>query len=340
MSATFQIRLLPAGGAFICRDDQTVLDAAVEAGYWLPHSCRVGDCGACALPLAEGQVKPHVGLAAKAEVPAGQILTCQSLARSDLVIEAEGVPGEPGQRVIKTAARVTEVLRPSADVVVVKAQVPAQAGWRFRAGQYADLVLRDGARRSYSMANAPNERGEIEWHIRRIEGGRFSAYAYEALKPKDLLRVEGPFGSFTLRPGVAPVILLASGTGYAPIASMLAAHGDELAARGARLYWGGRRPEDLYALQGEAAWRERHPGIEIVPVYSDLEPGDPGRRGLVHEAVLADLPDLSAHEVYACGNPLMIEAARRDFMNKAGLRPNHFFSDAFVFRPSLASLVR
>jgi CDP-4-dehydro-6-deoxyglucose reductase len=340
MSTTFHIRLSPGGGYFPCRDDQTVLDAAVEAGYWLPHSCRAGDCGACALPVIEGRARARTSASTKIEVPTGHMLTCQSLPCSDMSIEAQGVPAEPGRRVVKAVARVTDAVRPSADVVVVKAQLPTLAGWQFKAGQYAELVLRDGERRSYSMANAPNDRGEIEWHIRRIEGGRFSTHAYDALKPKDILRVEGPFGNFTLRPGTAPVILLASGTGYAPIASMLAAHGDELAARGARLYWGGRRPEDLYAMQDEAAWRARHPGIEIVPVYSDIAPGHAGRRGLVHEAVLMDAPDLSAYEVYACGNPLMVEAARADFTKKAGLRPERFFSDAFVFRQPPAPLIR
>jgi CDP-4-dehydro-6-deoxyglucose reductase len=334
MDTGFQVRLLPAGGSFACRADQTVLDAAVEAGFWLPHSCRAGECGACVLPLVEGRVAQAPVSGAKAEVPAGRVLTCHALPCSDLVLEAPGVPAEPGQRVVKTAARVTEVAHPSRDVVVVRAQVPPQSGWRFQAGQYAELVLRDGARRSYSMANAPNERGEIEWHIRRIEGGRFSAHAYDALKPRDLLRIEGPFGNFVLRSGTAPVVMLASGTGYAPIAAMLAAHAGELAARGARVYWGGRRPEDLYALHDEAAWRERHPGIDLVPVYSELAAGEAGRGGLVHEAVLQDLPDLSAYEVYACGNPLMIDAARNDFTRRAGLRAECFFSDAFVFRPS------
>ncbi len=338
MITTFQIRLEPAGGSFACRSDQTVLDAAVEAGYWLPHSCRGGSCGSCMLALVAGEVQHSAAEQATAvsTLVAGHCLTCQAQPRSDLVLEAPGMAAEPGQRVVKAAARVMAVTRPSADVVIVKVQVPAQAGWQFKAGQYAEVVLRDGTRRSYSMANAPNEQGEIEWHVRRIEGGRFSPHAYDALKARDLLRIEGPFGDFTLKSGSAPVILLASGTGYAPIAALLATHGAELAARGATLYWGGRRPSDLYALDSEAAWLDRYPGIKIVPVYSEgnAETGAQAsvRRGFVHQAVLDDHADLSAHQVYACGNPLMIDAAKAEFTARAGLKPDCFFSDAFVFR--------
>ena len=329
---TFQIRLQPNGGQFGCRSDQAILDAAFEAGYWLPHSCRSGTCNSCALPLLSGEaieVREHPGMAE------GRILCCQATPLSALELDAPSVSAEPGQRIVTTAARVLGVDRPSADVVVIKAQVPAQSGWAFKAGLYADVVLRDGARRSYSMANAPNHRGEIEWHVRRIEGGRFSPHAHDELKPRDLLRVEGPFGDFTLRPGSAPVILLASGTGYAPIAALLATHVEELARRGATLYWGGRRREDLYALGDESAWRDAHPGIGLVPVFSEAQLDEAGRRGFVHEAVLEDHPGLSAHEVYACGNLLMIDAARVSFGSRAALAPERFFSDAFVFRTAV-----
>lgn len=330
---TFQVRLDPHGGHFACRSDQTVLEAAMAAGYWLPHQCRSGTCGACRLPVVSGGVSHAAAgpeATAVAETAQGLCLTCQARPTSDVVLDAPTVPAEPGQRVIQAGARVTDVQRPSADVAVVHLQVPPTSGWRFRPGQYADVVLRDGTRRSYSMANAPDDEGRIEWHIRRMEGGRFSPHAYDKLKARDLLRIEGPFGSFALRSGTAPVVLLASGTGYAPIASMLKVHADELAARGAVLYWGGRRLPDLYAVSSLAQWEAEHPGIRLVPVLSDADADWAGRRGLVHEAVLADRPDLVGHEVYACGNPLMIDAARRDFTARGGLDPANFLSDAFV----------
>ncbi len=360
MSETsFQVRLDPAGGCFSCAPNQTVLDAAMAAGYWLPHQCRSGTCGACRLPVVSGAVS-HAAASpeatAVAETAPGQCLACQARPTSDLVLDAPTVPAEPGQRIIQAGARVTDVQRPSADVTVVRLQVPSTSGWSFRPGQYADVVLRDGTRRSYSMANAPDADGTIEWHVRRMEGGRFSPHAYDKLKARDLLRIEGPFGSFALRSGTAPVVLLASGTGYAPIASMLKVHAKELADRGAVLYWGGRRLQDLYAVPSVAQWEAEHPGIRLVPVLSDpgavadvavnADAGAPAsaatgvgavgstRLGLVHEAVLADLPDLTRHEVYACGNPLMIEAARRDFTERGGLDPANFLSDAFVIRPA------
>lgn len=333
------IRLEPAGGQFSCRAGQTVLEAAAEAGYWLPHSCRTGSCGSCAMPVLAGQFHYRSAEEGKGEADAatlqslapGQFLACQAVPDSDMRLDAPGVPAEPGRRIVKALARVQQVERVSADVVVVKAQVPPATGWGFEAGQYADLILKDGSRRCYSMANAPNDKGEIEWHIRRIEGGRFSPHAYDALKPRDMLRIEGPFGSFTLQGGDAPVLLLASGTGYAPIASFLHTHLDELARRGAVLYWGGRQRQDLYALGDEASWQARYPGVRVVPVFSDAPPQERGRRGLVHQAVLEDWPDLSRFEVYACGNPLMVEAARQSFV-QAGLAPERFFSDAFVFQ--------
>lgn len=330
----FEIRLLPAGGHFRCAPDQTVLDAAIAAGYWLPHSCRDGHCGTCRLDLGDGAISydgAAAGATAIAETTTGQCLSCQARPRSDLVLDAPGVPAEPGRRIVQSGARVVEVNRPSADVAIVTLQV-VQPEFSFEAGQYAEVVMRDGTRRCYSMANAPDGQGRVEWHVRRIEGGRFSAHVYDKLKARDLLRIEGPFGTFKLRAGDAPVVLLASGTGYAPIAALLATHGDELARRGAVLYWGGRRSEDLYGVSSVSEWEAAHPGVRIVPVLS--EPAEPwaGRRGLVHQAVLDDLPDLSAHEVYACGNPLMIDAARASFTAEARLPTDNFFADAFLFK--------
>lgn len=333
MSISHEVILQPAGGRFRCEEGQTVLEAALAAGYLLPHSCRAGTCGLCALPLVAGSVEAVSPPPAEAFVPpAGSCLTCQSRPRSDVTLDAPQMGAEPGQRTVTAGARVVAVERPSADVAVLALQVPPAAGFRFQAGQYIDILLRDGARRSYSMANAPDDEGLIELHVRHIPGGRFSEHAYTRLKPRDLLRVEGPFGSFGLRPGDAPIILLASGTGYAPIASMLKTHGDEIRRRGATLYWGGRRLQDLYAVSSVEAWEAAHPGIRFVPVLSEPDNGWQGRTGLVHQAVLDDHPRLDVHEVYACGNPLMIDAARQSFCRDCGLPEHRFFSDAFLPR--------
>lgn len=324
------IRLSPNEGSFKCAPDQTVLEAAVAAGYWLPHSCRSGTCNSCHLPLLEGEVRHAEPPPGGTPVPEGTCRSCQAYPLSDLRLDAPGVPAEPGQRVVTAGARVVEVERVSHDVVVLRLQLPESSGFSFRAGQYANVLLKDGATRSYSMANAPDDSGLIEWHIRRVEGGRFSTHAYDRLKAGALLRVSGPYGTFTLQHTGRPVILLASGTGYAPIASFLAGHGGELASRGAVVYWGGRKREDLYSLQSEAHWEAAHPGIRLVPVLSEPDADWAGRTGLVHLAVLTDYPDLSEYEVYACGNPLMVDAARTSFIGVAGLPPGRFHADAFV----------
>lgn len=332
----FVVTVAPAGGQFSCTPGQSVLEAGIAAGYWLPHSCRNGTCKSCCIPLLEGAVSYPEPTGERAEIPAGQCMTCQARPLSALRLEAPSVGAEPGQRVVKAALRVLEVERPSSDVVVVRAQAPANAGFNFQAGQYADVLLRDGSRRSYSMANVPNTDGMLEWHIRKMPGGKFSEHAYANLKAKDLLRFEGPFGTFTYHEADSKVILLASGTGYAPIASMLKTHGAALAKRQAVLYWGGRVMSDLYALSGEtpeqavASWEAQFPGIRIVPVMSEAGEEWQGRRGFVHAAVLEDMPQLADYAVYACGNPLMIDAAKTAFIGQAGLPEQAFYSDAFL----------
>jgi CDP-4-dehydro-6-deoxyglucose reductase len=329
------LRIEPAGVDIACTPDGSLLDAALAAGYFPHHSCRRGQCNACEAPLLSGRVSYPEGFTPEG-VRDGCVLTCQARAVSDVVIDAPEVLPEPGQRVVQTGARVVEVERISVDVARVALQVPPAADFSFKAGQYVDVVLRDGSRRSYSMANAPREDGIIEWHIRAVPGGRFSNHVYQNLKPRDMLRVEGPFGAFTLQPGDAPLILLASGTGYAPIAAILKTHAAEIARRGAVLYWGGARLSDLYAFDEARAWQDAYPGFRFIPVLSGSEPGWTGRTGFVHEAVSADYPDLSGYEVYACGNPLMVDAARYTF-RRNGLPEERFFSDAFITRKEVAA---
>lgn len=327
MSEVFTIRIAPHGAAFDCAAGQTLLDAATSAGVWLPHSCKSGTCGSCDLPLAEGQVAYADGVEPP---PEGTCRTCQARPLSRIELVAPDVPKEPGQRVVTAGGRVVAVHRPSADVTVVRVQLPPASGFSFKPGQYADVVMRDGSRRSYSMANRPGDEGVVEWHIRRMDGGKFSTHAYDRLKEKDMLRIQGPYGTFVLHDSPGPIIFLASGTGYAPIASMLHSHLPEIAARGAVLYWGGRSFSDLYEVSSVEEWEQRFPGVRLVPVLSNPEAGWGGRTGFVHQAVVDDFPDLSGHEVYACGNPLMIDAARHAFVSDAGLALHSFHADSFV----------
>jgi len=329
------ITIQPAGVRLQCGEDTSLLDAALGAGFFPHHSCRRGECNTCEVRVVSGTVRYPEGFVPEG-VRAGHCLACQARPADDVVIEAPEVAATPGRRIVQAGARVIDIRRVNGDVAIVRLQVPPASGFAFDPGQYVDVVLRDGSRRSYSMANAPDGEGFIEWHIRAMPQGRFSTHVYERLKARDLLRIEGPFGGFKLRHSSAPVILLASGTGYAPIVSMLRSHGDELADRGAVLYWGGRRRQDLYAMEEAIAWAASDPAFRFVPVLSLPDEGWTGRTGFVHEAVVQDHPGLSLHEVYACGNPLMVEAARHAFVRDHGLDAGSFFSDAFVTARPLA----
>lgn len=327
--ASYTITFEPSGARLECRDDSPILEAALAAGFFPNHSCRRGECRACEAQLVSGTVAYPAGIVPE-ELRDGYCLTCTGRPASDVIIHAPEVSATPGRRTVKTGARVTSIGRVSRDVAVVRLQVPPATGFSFTAGQYMDVVLRDGTRRSYSMANRPDEDGTIEWHVRAMPDGRFSQHVYQNLKARDLLRIEGPFGAFMLRDSTRPVVFLASGTGYAPIASLMRTHTDILAERGATFYWGGAREADLYAYNDAMAWQEGSARYRFIPVLSNPEPGWTGRTGFVHEAVSHDFPDLSQFEVYACGNPLMVDAARVSFTEKFGLHIDNFISDAFV----------
>lgn len=236
----------------------------------------------------------------------------------------------------KMPGRVLGIERPGADVAILRIQLPATQPFRYRAGQYVEFILRDGARRSYSMANAPHNLGTpaaIELHLRHMPGGKFTDHVFGAMKEKDILRMEGPFGSFFLREDSdKPIVLLASGTGFAPIKALIE-HLHHLASiRPVRLYWGARRQSDIYLADWIATARELLPQLEYVPVLSEPAAEDAwtGRTGLVHQAVMSDLPDLSGHQVYACGAPVMVESAQRDFVALCGLPEDEFYADSFT----------
>lgn len=336
---TFTVTVQPSGRNFSVERDEPILRAAIRAGVGLPYGCRDGACGSCKSRLLEGRVihGAHQSKALSAEEESqGFTLTCCGAAQSDLVIEARTVAGAGEFAVRKMPARVQSLSRPAPDVAVLTMQLPANDVLRYHAGQYVEFILRDGARRSYSMANAPhtqNEKPAIELHIRHMPGGKFTDHVFGAMKEKDILRMEGPFGSFFLREDSAkPIVLLASGTGFAPIKAIIEHLEFKRIDRPVRLYWGARSKADLYlhAWAQEAA--ARLPRLTYVPVLSEPCADDAwtGRTGFVHRAVMADLPDLSGHQVYACGAPVMVESAQRDFVAQCGLPEDEFFADSFT----------
>ena len=338
---SFSVTIVPSGREFQMQRDDTVLRAALDAGIGLPYGCKDGACGSCKCKLLQGRVihGAHQSKALSAdEEAAGYLLTCCATPQTDLVIEARQVVGLGDHPVMKMPTRVTRIERPAPDVAVLRLQLPANNSFGYRAGQYIEFILKDGQRRSYSMANAPHTTKDpavngIELHIRHMPGGVFTDQVFSTLKEKDILRMEGPLGTFFIREDSnRPVILLASGTGFAPIKAIIEHLRFKHHTRPVVMYWGARRRADLYMhdwMQQQAA---ELPWLQYVPVLSEPTPDDAwgGRTGFVHQAVLADLPDLSQHEVYACGAPVMVDAARRDFSARAGLPPEHFYADAFT----------
>jgi CDP-4-dehydro-6-deoxyglucose reductase len=333
----FKVTVQPAGRSFEVTQDETILAAAIRQGVGLPYGCKDGACSSCKSRLLEGQVVhgTHQLKALSVEEEAtGLMLTCCARPQTDVVLESRQVTAVGQFTVHKMPVRVRELRPVAPDVMVLQLQLPANQVFQYYAGQYVEFILRDGARRSYSMANAAETgTGAIELHIRHMPGGRFTDHVFGAMKEKEILRMEGPFGSFFLREDSArPVVLLASGTGFAPIKAII----EHMRVRGIErpttLYWGCRSRADLYlhdwALQAQAEL----PWLRYVPVLSEPTAEDAwtGRTGLVHQAVMADRPDLSAHEVYACGAPVMVAAAQRDLMALCGLPEESFFADAFT----------
>jgi CDP-4-dehydro-6-deoxyglucose reductase len=217
--------------------------------------------------------------------------------------------------------------------MILYLKLPANERLMFLPGQYIDILLKDGSRRSFSMANAPHDDEFVQLHVRHVPGGSFTDHVFKTMKERDILRFEGPFGTFFLREeSEKPCVLVASGTGFAPIKAVIEAAIQKGIARPMTLYWGARRPKDLYLNGLPERWVAEHPGFKYVPVISDALPEDSwkGRVGFVHRAVMEDFPDLSDHQVYACGVPIMVDSARRDFIQKCQLPENEFFADSFT----------
>jgi len=338
---SFKVTVQPAARSFEVARDEAVLPAAIRQGVGLPYGCRDGACGSCKSRLLEGRVihgAHQLKALSVAEEEAGYILTCCATPQTDLTIEARTVAAAGEYPVQKVPCRVASLVRPAPDVAVMTLQLPANLVFKYRAGQYLEFILRDGARRSYSMANAPGrsaiEGGSgIELHLRHMPGGKFTDHVFGAMKEKEILRMEGPFGSFFLREeSTLPMVLLASGTGFAPIKAIVEHMQAKHIDRDTVLYWGCRSKADLYMHDWVEQAAAAMPNLRYVPVLSEPKPEDAwfGRTGFVHQAVMQDLPDLSGHEVYACGAPVMVDSAQRDFVEQCGLPGEAFFADSFT----------
>ena len=333
---SYQVTVQPSGKQFSAEADETLLDAALRQGLTLPYGCKDGACGACKGKVLSGHVdhgKAQAHALKDDEKAAGQTLYCCAKAQSDLVIECKQV-SSAGDIPVKTLpSRIEKLERLAPDVIELHLRLPASERLQFWAGQYIDILLKDGKKRSYSLANAPHDDALLQLHIRHVPGGLFTDQVFSTTKVRDILRFNGPHGTFYLREdSKKPMILLAGGTGFAPIKAIVEHAIAEKCERPMFIYWGAKARVDLYQNALPEQWAAEHDNITYVPVLSEPAASDEwaGRTGFVHQAVLADLADLSAYQVYACGAPVMIEAAKRDFMAK-GLPEEEFFADAFTF---------
>ncbi|MEY4750008.1 MAG: hypothetical protein RIQ60_2222 [Pseudomonadota bacterium] len=334
---SFRVTVVPAERSFDVERDEAMLAAALRQGIGLPYGCKDGACGSCKSRLISGRVihgAHQTKALSEAEEAQGLILTCCATPQSDCVVESRQVVASGQFAVQKLPVRVTALERVVSDVMVMTLQLPANQSFQYHAGQYLEFILRDGSRRSYSMASAWQAGNTtVELHLRHMPGGKFTDQVFGSMKVREILRVEGPFGTFFLREDTdKPVVLLASGTGFAPIKAIV----EHMRARGierpTRLYWGARRRADLYQDDWAQQAAAVLPWLNYIPVLSDALPDDgwTGRAGFVHQAVMADIPDLAGHQVYACGAPVMVDAARRDFVAACGLPIDEFYADAFV----------
>ncbi|MBL8327377.1 MAG: 2Fe-2S iron-sulfur cluster binding domain-containing protein [Rubrivivax sp.] len=347
-----QITLHPGPVRISARSGETLLDAGLRAGLALPYDCRAGGCGVCSCTILNGSVELGAFQDA-ALTPAmrarGQALMCCATALGDVELEIGGVSSlaEPAaaDQPRRFSAHVRSLERLAPELMLLHLALPPGEHLAFKAGQYLNVILEDGARRAFSFANAPSAEsssvtrfdGErIELHVRLIPGGRFTTHVFHAMKPGDRLDIEGPLGRFAMNDSSRPILFVAGATGFAPVKSLLEDAFRRGVQRPMTLYWGARRQQDLYLQDLVRGWERDHPGFHYVPVLSEAadDPGWSGRRGLVHQAVLEDHPTLAGHEIYACGSVRMVQAAVPDFLNH-GLDEQSCFSDAFT--PNAAS---
>jgi CDP-4-dehydro-6-deoxyglucose reductase len=331
-----QITIKPSDHSFPCEEDTTILQAAMAADLMLPYGCRNGACGTCKGLILAGDVdygEHQASTLTDDEKRRGLALFCCARPLTDVVIEVKEVRRVGDIEIKRMPCRVESIDKPAPDVAIVKLKLPANERLQFLAGQYIDFLLKDGRRRSFSLATPPHDDALLELHIRHVPGGAFTDQLFTQFKGREILRFEGPLGAFYLREeSDKPIIFVAGGTGFAPIKAIIEHALHHRHQREMVLYWGARARRDLYMPHLPGEWQRDHPNFTFIPVLSDPAADDawPGRTGLVHQAVLDDFRDLSGYQVYACGAPGMIDAARTTFRER-GLPIDEFHADSFTY---------
>jgi CDP-4-dehydro-6-deoxyglucose reductase len=338
-----KVTVQPSGQSFAVEESESVLTAALRQGVMLPYGCKNGACGSCKGKIVSGAVDYghyHARVLTEEERSHGKALFCQAKPLGELVIECRTIGAAKDISVRLLPCRVQQLTKVADDVIIAQLKLPANERLQFLPGQYIDFLLKGGERRSFSMANPPHADELIELHIRHVPGGNFTDHVFGKMKQRDILRFEGPLGSFFLREdSTKPIVFVASGTGFAPIKSIIESALHRKVERPMVLYWGCRRPKDLYLNALAETWALEHPHFRYVPVVSEAAAEDAwaGRSGFVHRAVMEDFPDLSGYQVYACGVPVMVDSARKDFITQCQLPEDEFYADSFTTAADLAA---
>lgn len=331
---TYKVRIEPSGHEMHVEPGETLLEAALRQGFNFPYGCRNGACGSCKGKIVSGEVdygQYQAYTLTEEEKALGMALFCAATPCSDLVVEVREIGAAKDIQVKTLPARVARIEDLTPDVRAVYLKPPATERLQFLAGQYIDILLKNGKRRGFSLAGSPLNDEFLELHIKRVKGGEFTEHVFTTLKEKDIWRFEGPLGSFYLRLDTdRPIVMMATGTGFAPIKGMLEYGFAEGLNRPVHLYWGVRYEHDFYRLELIREWQAAHPQITFVPVVSRPSETWTGRTGYVTEAIMQDFADLSGFDAYLCGHPEMVaEGARR--LQEKGLPGERIFSDAFTF---------
>jgi len=341
----FQVKIESSGHAFPVSAGQSILDAALQHGIGLPYGCRNGACGSCIATLISGKLHYPEGEPEALEGYSGDrpAVICKAHADSDLVLAVREVQTDPDIRIKILPCRAEHLQRLSHDVMQVMLKLPESERLQFLAGQYIEFILKDGRRRAFSIANAPHLDEYLELHIRHVPGGSFTGHVFDELKDRALLRIEGPLGAFFLREdSPRPIIMVAGGTGFAPLKGMLEHAFYVGFERPIHLFWGVRAERDLYMDEMPRSWVQQYPQFDYTPVLSEpvvVEPAWEGARGLVSDSVLQTYPDLAAFDIYMSGPPAMIEAATPLFVEH-GAQPDHLYSDAFEFAQDVLDKIK
>lgn len=338
----YRIILKPSGHTITAESAETILEAALRQGLSLPYGCRNGSCGTCRGKIIQGMIDYGVydeEVLTNIEKSQGMALFCCAKPMSDLEIECREIEAIKDIKIRTMPCRVQRLEHIAPDVMIIYLKLPANERLQFLPGQYIDILMQDGQRRSFSLANAPQDDELLQLHARNYSGGVFSEYVFTRMREKDILRFEGPLGSFFLHEtpeNSAPIIFLAGGTGFAPVKSMLEHIFHVGNARYKQseiiLYWGARTKAGLYLNNLAKKWEQENKNFTYIPVLSEPLPTDSwqGRTGLVHNAVMEDIENLANYQVYACGAPAMVQKAYDDFIRERSMQKKNFFSDAFT----------